>query len=306
MLVDLPPDELLAPEGRQGLPAASRPSARRRNFFRKGNLLALRELALRRTAERVDDDMQRVPRAQRGRARCGDRASRSWRASGPATPARSWCARAARLAAQLDAPWHAVYVETPALQRAARRSDRERIEAHAAARAGARRDDAIAGRRRTWRRRSSPTRASTTSRRIVLGQADAARAGRGGARWPIVCGAPAPTSTCSQIARRALPRRTRRRGRRPSERATPCAVARATRWRGDRACAVTTAVAAPLLRRARARQHRRCCSCWRSCCVAVRFGRGPRCSRRSLSVARSTSSSCRRASRSRSPTCSTC
>jgi len=32
--------------------------AGRRNFFRKGNLLALRELALRRTAEQVDVQMQ--------------------------------------------------------------------------------------------------------------------------------------------------------------------------------------------------------------------------------------------------------
>ena len=29
------------------------------NFFRKGNLIALRDLALRRTAERVDAQMQR-------------------------------------------------------------------------------------------------------------------------------------------------------------------------------------------------------------------------------------------------------
>ncbi|ALM86527.1 DUF4118 domain-containing protein [Bordetella sp. N] len=58
MLVDLPPDELLRRlrEGKVYLPEQARHAAR--NFFRKGNLIALRELALRRTADRVDDDVQ--------------------------------------------------------------------------------------------------------------------------------------------------------------------------------------------------------------------------------------------------------
>ena len=57
-LVDLPPDDLLERlrEGKIYLPeAAERAIA---NFFRKGNLMALRELALRRTAERVDAQMR--------------------------------------------------------------------------------------------------------------------------------------------------------------------------------------------------------------------------------------------------------
>ena len=57
-LVDLPPDDLLERlrEGKVYLPeAAERAIA---NFFRKGNLMALRELALRRTAERVDAQMR--------------------------------------------------------------------------------------------------------------------------------------------------------------------------------------------------------------------------------------------------------
>ena len=37
--------------------SASRPSARCSHYFSPGNLTALRELALRRTAERVDDQM---------------------------------------------------------------------------------------------------------------------------------------------------------------------------------------------------------------------------------------------------------
>src|SRR5262249_34715756 len=53
-LVDLPPDELLQrlEEGKVYVPHQAREAIH--NFFRKGNLIALRELALRRTAERVD------------------------------------------------------------------------------------------------------------------------------------------------------------------------------------------------------------------------------------------------------------
>ncbi|MGD7278965.1 two-component sensor histidine kinase, partial [Ralstonia pseudosolanacearum] len=65
ILVDLPADELLRrlAEGKVYLPEQARHAAR--NFFRKGNLIALRELALRRTADRVDDDVQAYRRARR-------------------------------------------------------------------------------------------------------------------------------------------------------------------------------------------------------------------------------------------------
>lgn len=57
VLVDLPPDELLQrlQEGKVYLPKQAESAIT--NFFRKGNLIALRELALRRTADRVDSDM---------------------------------------------------------------------------------------------------------------------------------------------------------------------------------------------------------------------------------------------------------
>src|SRR5512139_3999266 len=57
-LVDLPPDELLQrmKEGKVYLPQQAERAIR--NFFRKGNLIALRELALRRTADRVDAEMR--------------------------------------------------------------------------------------------------------------------------------------------------------------------------------------------------------------------------------------------------------
>ncbi|NTV11310.1 MAG: DUF4118 domain-containing protein, partial [Zoogloea sp.] len=116
VLVDLPPDELLQrlKEGKVYLPRQAERAIR--NFFRKGNLIALRELALRRTADRVDDEMQQYRRDQSvspvwqtresllaciGPGEGGDRIVRS----------------TARLAAQLDVPWHAIYIETPALQR---------------------------------------------------------------------------------------------------------------------------------------------------------------------------------------------
>jgi two-component system sensor histidine kinase KdpD len=57
-LIDLPPDDLLQrmKEGKVYLPDQA--AAAIKNFFRKGNLIALRELALRRTADRVDEQMQ--------------------------------------------------------------------------------------------------------------------------------------------------------------------------------------------------------------------------------------------------------
>ena len=57
-LIDLPPDDLLQrlKEGKVDAPAQGQRAMQ--NFFRKGNLIALRELALRRTAERVDQQME--------------------------------------------------------------------------------------------------------------------------------------------------------------------------------------------------------------------------------------------------------
>src|SRR5258706_15380464 len=58
VLVDTPADELIErlKAGKVYLPAQAERAAR--NFFRKGNLMALRELALRRTADRIEDDVQ--------------------------------------------------------------------------------------------------------------------------------------------------------------------------------------------------------------------------------------------------------
>jgi two-component system sensor histidine kinase KdpD len=57
-VIDLPPDELLArlQEGKVYIPEQA--SRALQKFFRKGNLTALREMSLRRAAERVDDQMR--------------------------------------------------------------------------------------------------------------------------------------------------------------------------------------------------------------------------------------------------------
>jgi two-component system sensor histidine kinase KdpD len=58
VLIDIPADELLARLKAGKVYQAQQAERASRNFFRKGNLIALRELALRRTAERVEDDVQ--------------------------------------------------------------------------------------------------------------------------------------------------------------------------------------------------------------------------------------------------------
>ncbi len=124
-LVDLPPDELLQrlKEGKVYLPQQAERAIR--NFFRKGNLIALRELSLRRTADRVDAQMREYR---------SDQAIRDvWQAKerlliciGPGAGGERLVRAAARLAASLRADWIAAYVETPGLQRLSE-SDRDKI-----------------------------------------------------------------------------------------------------------------------------------------------------------------------------------
>ena len=115
-LVDLPPDELLArlKEGKVYMPEQAERAVT--NFFRKGNLIALRELALRRTADRVDAQM-RAYRADQAIHHVWQAKERLIVCIGPDTDNETLVRATARLAAQLRADWIAVYVETPALQR---------------------------------------------------------------------------------------------------------------------------------------------------------------------------------------------
>ncbi len=125
VLVDVTADELLArlKAGKVYVPQQAERASQ--NFFRKGNLIALREIALRRTAEHVGDDV-RTYRAQHTQKTLRNNASGTpaWNTSGamlvcvgPQEGAEHAVRSAARLAGQLNVRWHAAYVETPALQR---------------------------------------------------------------------------------------------------------------------------------------------------------------------------------------------
>jgi two-component system sensor histidine kinase KdpD len=115
-LVDLPAEELLdrMRDGKVYMPAQAERAVR--NFFRKGNLIALRELALRRTADRVDAQMREY-RADRSIQHVWQARERLLVCVGPGPEASALVRAAARLAASLKADWIAVYVETPKLQR---------------------------------------------------------------------------------------------------------------------------------------------------------------------------------------------
>jgi len=125
-LVDLPAEELrkrLA-EGKVYMPEVAGRAAE--NFFREGNLIALRELALRRTAERVDAQMQRYRREHAVRE-IWPTAERVLVCVGPSPYAVRLIRAARRMAARLQAEWVAVYVETPAHLHLAE-ADREQLE----------------------------------------------------------------------------------------------------------------------------------------------------------------------------------
>ncbi|NML86806.1 DUF4118 domain-containing protein [Polaromonas sp.] len=116
ILVDVTPDELTArlKAGKVYLPQQAERAAQ--NFFRKGNLIALREIALRRTAEHVEDDV-RSYRVQKSIAPVWNTEGALLVCIGPREGAEQAVRTAARLAGQLNVRWHAVYVETPRLQR---------------------------------------------------------------------------------------------------------------------------------------------------------------------------------------------
>jgi len=129
-LIDLPPEELLdrLSEGKVYVPDQARRAVD--NFFKRGNLLALRELALRRTAERVDRDVQRYRREQRIGA-AWPTAERILVAVGPSPGSEKLVRAARRIAEGMHAPWLCVHVEVsdaPPLSTA----DRDRVEAHLA------------------------------------------------------------------------------------------------------------------------------------------------------------------------------
>ncbi len=109
VVIDLPPDDLLQrlKDGKVYLgPHAERAA---QHFFRKGNLLALRELALRRTADRVDAQMRVYRREQSIKALWPARERLLVGVAGDAGDERL-VREAARLAQKLEADWIVVHV----------------------------------------------------------------------------------------------------------------------------------------------------------------------------------------------------
>ncbi|CAN5632442.1 sensor histidine kinase KdpD [soil metagenome] len=127
-LVDLPPAELLERlhDGKIYVPEQARRAME--GFFKKGTLIALRELALRQTAERVDEQMRSQKRAE-GVERAWPVGERVLVCVSP-SPASARLLRATRrVATSLRAEWIAVYVETPAALQMSE-ADRERVAQH--------------------------------------------------------------------------------------------------------------------------------------------------------------------------------
>lgn len=109
-LIDLPPEDLLKrlAEGKVHLPDHARADSRK--LFRQGNLTALRELAMRQAARRVDEQMRAYMqnRAIPGPWPAGERLMVC---IGPSPLSARLVRTACRLAQELNAEWEAVYVE---------------------------------------------------------------------------------------------------------------------------------------------------------------------------------------------------
>ena len=103
----------------------SRPNRPCSSFFRKGNLMALRELAMRRTADRVDTQMQDYMR-DHAVAHTWPVTERILVSVGPGPFSARLVRAAHRLATALHAEWLAVYVETPEHRRLPQ-TERDRI-----------------------------------------------------------------------------------------------------------------------------------------------------------------------------------
>jgi two-component system sensor histidine kinase KdpD len=115
-LVDLPPDDLLQRLREGRVYVADKAQVALENFFRKGNLIALREMALRKTADRVDQAMRAYRHEKSVRGAWAAR-ERLLVAVGPDAQAERLVRAGKRLADGLDAEWLVVYVETPDLIR---------------------------------------------------------------------------------------------------------------------------------------------------------------------------------------------
>jgi len=114
-LVDLPPDNLLERlrEGKIYIPEQAKQAMQR--FFKKANLIALREIAMRRAADRISTQVQT--------ARLGETRTQTWPTNerllvcvGPSPTSAKVIRTAKRMAAAMHAQWIAVHIETPEIQ----------------------------------------------------------------------------------------------------------------------------------------------------------------------------------------------
>jgi len=110
-IIDLTPEQLRKRLAEGKVYFGERAATAAENFFREENLTALREMALRYTAERVDQELRDVMRTKRlsGVWQSGQRLAV---AVGPSPFSGSLIRWTRRIAAAMDAPWVAIYVET--------------------------------------------------------------------------------------------------------------------------------------------------------------------------------------------------
>jgi two-component system sensor histidine kinase KdpD len=126
-LIDLSPNDLIARLKAGKVYTSERAATATEKFFREPNLLALRELALRRTADRVDA----AARAYGSR----ERASKPWLARdrvliavAPDDQAEQLVRVGKRFADALDAEWLVVTVETPAMLKLGENARNRRVD----------------------------------------------------------------------------------------------------------------------------------------------------------------------------------
>ncbi|HYB33422.1 MAG TPA: sensor histidine kinase KdpD [Steroidobacteraceae bacterium] len=123
-LIDLPPDDLIARLHAGKVYVADQAGTAIERFFRKQNLMALREIALRRVADRVEAAARALPADLLQARIAGDRVLV---AVGPDAQAEELVRAGKRMADALDAQWVVVYVETPALLRLSESERNRRI-----------------------------------------------------------------------------------------------------------------------------------------------------------------------------------
>ena len=257
--------------------------------------MALRELALRRTADRVEDDVQAYRSRPLDRARLEDRGGAPV-LHRPERRRRARRARARRCSPQQLGGLVARGLRRDAGAAAAAEGAARAHPARAQARRGARRDDGDAAGRRAWRGAVVDYAREHNLSKIVHGRTTGRASGGRRARW---------RSSSASCARRRPDRDRRAAGRGARAGARPtrddagrrgaCRAGRATLVAAARLRLLTTAATSPLAARARPAPTSSCCSCSPCVGVALRLRARPG-GARGVRQRRwpSTSSSCRR------------